>query len=108
MTSYFRLRESLLMDDTAQESESRKSVTFLETRVKGCHQSVTHKSCLRVQFLHTHTTLSSKPLLFSLPPQLNRTGANHVRTIFTVYVGLIVCKRLMDIGLLWERVALFL
>lgn len=57
-----------------------------------------HKSCLRVklQFFHTpdypHTALLYLPLSAFQRNNI-KSGASHVRTIFTVYVGLLCVNR---------------
>lgn len=57
-------------------------------------QSVTHKVLPQsLTSVFPHTTLPSNRSSFSATSALqrnnNRSGANHVRTIFTVYVGLL-------------------
>lgn len=74
-------------------------LTIPQTRVGGCYQlalqNVMHKSSFRdgLQFFHTHTKLSSDFFFNAVTSILqrnnNRSGANYVRTTFTVYVGLL-------------------
>lgn len=72
-------------------------------------QSVMHKSCLRVklQFFHTpdypHTALLYLPLSAFQRNNI-KSGASHVRTIFTVYVGLL-CVTGVRSGI-WECIVL--
>lgn len=88
-------KESLLVDNKAQESGSRKvsadspgrmsPVSFAE-----CNTQVQPQSRTSV---FPHTILSSNCFSFSTTSALQRnnnsSGANHVRPIFTVYVGLL-------------------
>lgn len=95
--SYFYSSSGCFGNSKTQESGSR---------FKGCHhqsafQSVTHKSCLRVErcfvFSLTHRTILT-PLLSHLNYNrtINRSGATHVRTVFCVYMELSVCNRYWD------------
>lgn len=96
--SYFYSSSGCFGNNKTQESGSR---------FKGCHhqltlQSVTHKSCLRVErcfvFSLTHTVLSShhSSCHLNYNRTINRSGATHVRTVFCVYMGLSVCNRYWD------------
>lgn len=75
-------------------------LTVLQTRIKGCHQ-LTLPSAAQVlaqsQTLfcfvslthHLSSDCSSTSVTSALRRDSNRSGASHVRTIFTLYVGLL-------------------
>lgn len=97
ITAIYRLQKSFLEDDKAQESGSRKvSPNSPGNQDLGCHRLALqmHTSCLKVklQFFHTPYYPQTAPpfsATSALQQNNNRSGANHVTTIFTVYVGLL-------------------
>ncbi len=101
ITATFRLQcksRSLWITRLRNRGPGSSQLRVPETDVKGCHQlslqSFTHKSCLSqtsvVCFFSTHhTILKSLLFLCHLNSTRNRSGATHVRSIFTVYVGIL-------------------
>lgn len=104
-TAIFRLQESLLVDNKAQELVSRRISIVQETRVKGCHKLVFAKCNAQVlpqskTSVFPHTRLSSHcsalSATFSFSKEQYQVRCQSCQNHIYCICGTIVCNRCQE------------